>query len=252
MSGHSKWAGIKHKKAIVDAQKGKTFSKLIRELTVAARHGGDPESNPRLRLVMAKAREANMAKDKVEQAVKRGTGEIPGVHYEDIQYEGYGPGGVAILADALTDNKNRTSSEIRSLFANHGGNMAGAGSVAWLFHKKGYLIVPSSGVSEERLIELALEAGADDVAAEAAHFAVTTPLPEFERVKLALTQGRIAWESADVTMMPSSTVKVDGAKAKPLLELVEALEEHEDVQNVYANFDIPDEILNNVMGNEER
>ena len=243
MSGHSKWAGIKHKKAIVDAQKGKVFGKLIRELTVAARHGGDPEANPHLRLVMAKAREANMPKDKIEQAIKRGTGELPGVHYEEMQYEGYGPGGVAILVDALTDNKNRTSSEIRNLFTGHGGNMAGAGSVAWLFHKKGCILVRQAGVSEERLIELALEAGADDVASEGECFAVTTTLQEFERVKLALTQGRIAWESADVTMLPSSTVKVDGAKAKPLLELVEALEEHEDVQNVYANFDIPDEIL---------
>ena len=243
MSGHSKWAGIKHKKAIVDAQKGKTFGKLIREVTVAARQGGDPDANPRLRLAMAKARDANMAKDKVEQAIKRGTGEIPGVHYEEIQYEGYGPGGVAILADTLTDNKNRTSSEIRSLFANHGGNMAGAGSVAWLFHKKGFILIKQAGVSEERLIEIALEAGAEDVTSEDDNFAVTTPLQEFDRVKAALTQDRIAWESADLTMIPSTTVKVDGAKAKHVLELVEILEQHDDVQNVHANFDIPDEIL---------
>ena len=248
MSGHSKWAGIKHKKAIVDAQKGKTFGKLIRELTVAARQGGDPEANARLRLVMAKAREANMAKDKIEQAVKRGTGEIPGVHYEEIQYEGYGPGGVAILVEALTDNKNRTSSEIRNIFTGHGGNMAGAGSVAWLFHKKGYLVLPAAGVSEERLIELALDAGAEDVASESGSFTVTTPLAEFERVKTALTQGRIAWESADLTMIPSNTVKADGDKAKQVLALVELLEDHDDVQHVYANFDIPDDIISHVMG----
>ena len=248
MSGHSKWAGIKHKKAIVDAQKGKTFGKLIRELTVAARQGGDPETNPRLRLVMTKARDANMTKDKVEQAIKRGTGEIPGVHYEEIQYEGYGPGGVAVLVDALTDNKNRTSSEVRNIFTGHGGNMAGAGSVAWLFHKKGYIVIRQAGVSEERLMELVLDAGAEDVTNDGDTFTVTTPLPEFERVKTAITQGRVACESAELTMIPANTVKVDGDKAKQVLALVEALEEHDDVQHVYANFDIPDEILNAIMG----
>lgn len=244
MSGHSKWAGIKHKKAIVDAQKGKTFGKLIRELTVAARRGGDPEANPHLRLVMAKAREANMAKDKIEQAVKRGTGELPGVHYEDIQYEGYGPGGVAILVEALTDNKNRTSSEIRSLFANHGGNMAGAGSVAWQFQTKGHFLIPQAAVTEERLMELALDAGADDVAAEGEAFAVTAPLQVFERVKQAFTQAKLRVDVAELTMLPTSAVKVDGAKARQVLALITALEDHDDVHNVYANFDIPDEILN--------
>lgn len=243
MSGHSKWAGIKHKKAIVDAQKGKTFGKIIREITVAARQGGDPETNPRLRLAMMKARDANMTKDKVEQAIKRGTGEIPGVHYEEIQYEGYGPGGVAILVEALTDNKNRTSSEMRSLFTNHGGNMAGAGSVAWQFHKKGLIVVRQSAVTEDRLMELALEAGAEDVGSDGELLTVTTTLHDFERVKAALQQAKISWESADLGMIPSSTVKVDGSKARQVLQLVELLEEHDDAQNVYANFDIPDEIL---------
>ena len=244
MSGHSKWAGIKHKKAIVDAQKGKTFGKVIREITVAARHGGgDVNANPRLRLAVSKAREANMAKDKIDQAIQRGTGELPGVHYDEIQYEGYGPGGVAVLVDALTDNKNRTSSEIRNIFTGHGGNMAGAGSVAWLFHKKGYLVIKQSQTTEEQLMTVVLDAGAEDVTSEGDVFAVTTPLPEFERVRAALAQAKIPCESAEITMIPANTVKVDGAKAKQVLELVQSLEDHDDSQNVYANCDVPDDVL---------
>jgi len=243
MAGHSKWAGIKHKKAIVDAQKGQRFSKLIRELTVAARQGGDPEANPRLRLAMTKAREANMAKDKIEQAVKRGTGEIPGVTYDEMPYEGYGPGGVAILVKALTDNKNRTTSEVRNLFVNHHGNLAGTGSVAWLFQQQGYILVPRTAVTEDRVMEVVLDAGGEDVAIEGESLAVTTPLAAFDRVKQALAEAQIPMESAEVTMVPSNTVRVEGPKAKQLLELLEALEAHDDVQHVYANFDIPEELL---------
>ncbi len=245
MAGHSKWKGIKHKKAIVDAQRGKAFSKVIREITAAARlGGGNPEANPRLRLALQKSREVNLPKDSLEKAIKRGTGDLPGVAYEEMVIEGYGPGGVAILVDALTDNKNRTSAEVRSLFSKGGGNLAGAGSVSWLFQQKGVIVLPVKGLSEDQLMEIVLEAGAEDLKVEGEQAIVTTDPHALERVKQALQQRAIAWESADVTLIPSSTVRVDDvAHAKTLLALLDTLEEQEDTQHVYANFDIPDAIL---------
>lgn len=245
MAGHSKWAGIKHKKAIVDAQRGKAFSKVIREITAAARlGGGHPEANPRLRLAMLKAKDVNLPKDSLEKAIKRGTGDLPGVAYEEMVVEGYGPGGVAILVEALTDNKNRTSAELRSIFTRLGGNLAGAGSVSWLFQKKGLILLNAKTQSEDRLMEIAVDAGAEDLKVEGDQATVTTAPQSFEAVKQALQKQSIAWESAEVSMIPSTAVRVsDPAQAKALLALLDALEEDEDTQHVYANFDIPDEIL---------
>ena len=244
MSGHSKWASIKHKKGLADAKRGQAFTKLIREITVAARHGGgDPNANPRLRLVMEKAREANMPKDNVEKAIKRGTGELEGVTYEEVTYEAYGPGGIALYIEALTDNKNRTTAEIRNLLTKRGGNMAGAGATAWLFHKKGYLLVDKTVVEEERLMNTVLEAGAEDLKTEGTAFEITTDPKTFEAVKMALAAAKTPTTSAEVTMLPTTTVRVAGDDAKQVLALVESLEEQDDVQHVYANFDIPDEIL---------
>ena len=245
MAGHSKWAGIKHKKAVVDAQRGKLFSKVIREITAAARLGGGSlEGNPRLRLAVQKAREANLTKDAIEKAMKRGTGDLPGVSYEEMVMEGYGPGGVAILVELLTDNKNRTSAEIRSLFARFGGNLAGAGSVSWLLQKKGVITLSAKGVSEERLMELALEAGAEDLKVEGEQATVMSAPQALEAVKQALQQASMTWEAAEVSMVPTSTVQVDETvQAKTLLSLLDALEDHDDTQHVYANFDIPDAIL---------
>jgi len=250
MAGHSKWAGIKHKKAIVDAQRGKLFSKVIRELTAAARlGGGNPEANPRLRLAVQKAREGNLPKDTIEKAIKRGTGDLPGVSYDEMVMEGYGPAGVAILVEALTDNKNRTSAELRSIFTRLGGNLAGAGSVSWLFQKKGLLSLKARGVNEERLMEIALDAGAEDLKTEDDQIVVTATPQAFEAVKQALQSAGFAVESAELTMVPSSTVRVeDSAQAKALLALLDALEEHEDTQQVFANFDIPDALLASLAG----
>ena len=249
MSGHSKWAGIKHKKAIVDAQRGKAFTKVVREIMVAAKHGGaSPDGNPRLRLAMTKAREVNLPKDKIEQAIKKGTGELPGVSYEETVFEGYGPGGVAILVEALTDNKNRTSAEIRSTFTKRNGNLAGAGSVSWLFQRKGYILVNAPVSDEEKILSIVLDRGAEDVAREGEGFAITTDPHHFEEVKQALADANIPVESADLTKIPQNQVRVAGNDATQVLALVEALEEHDDVQQVYANFDIPDEILKTVAG----
>lgn len=244
MSGHSKWASIKHKKGLADAKRGQAFTKLIREITVAARHGGgDPNANPRLRLVMEKAREANMPKDNVEKAIKRGTGELEGVTYEEVTYEAYAHGGVALYIEALTDNKNRTTAEVRNLLTKRGGNMAGAGATAWIFHKKGYLLVDKTVVEEERLMNTVLEAGAEDLKTEGTAFEITTDPKAFEAVKQALAAAKIPTTSAEITMLPTTTVRVAGSDAKQVLGLVESLEEQDDVQHVYANFDIPDEIL---------
>ena len=245
MAGHSKWAGIKHKKAVVDVQRGKVFSKVIRELTAAARlGGGNPEANPRLRLAIAKAREANLPKDTLDKAIKRGTGDLPGVAYEEMVMEAYGPGGVGILIEALTDNKNRTSAELRSLLTSNGGSAAGAGSVSWLFQKKGLITLNAVGLGEERLMEIVLEAGAEDLRIEGEQATVTTGAHGLEAVKQALQKASITWETAELAMVPSSTVRVeDAAQAKALLGLLDALEDHDDTQHVYANFDIPDAIL---------
>lgn len=243
MSGHSKWASIKHKKGAADAKRGKLFSKIIKEITIAARQGGDPDKNPSLRTAITKAKESNMPADNIERAIKRGTGELPGVSYEQVTYEGYAPGGVAIMVEVLTDNKNRTTSEVRSIFSKRGGNMAGTGSVSWIFHKKGYLLIEKSKVEEDRLMSIVLEAGAEDMKSEDSNFEVTTDIKDFEKVKQALKDAGIEPQVAELTMVPSSTIKVMGEHAKQVLALVESIEEHDDVQNVYSNFDIPDQIL---------
>lgn len=245
MSGHSKWAGIKHKKALVDARRGKLFSKLSKEIAVAARQGGgDSDANHRLRLAVSHARDANMPSENIERAIKKGTGELPGTTYEELIYEGYGPGGVAILVEAMTDNKNRTTSDIRNIFSKRNGNLSGHGSVSWLFHKKGFILVNKSEVEEDNLMTIVLESGAEDMKAESDSFEITTSIEDFEKVKKSLEKNNIKLEAAELTMIPASTVKVgDERGARQMLALVEALEEHDDVQNVAANFDIPDEFL---------
>ncbi|MBI5144070.1 MAG: YebC/PmpR family DNA-binding transcriptional regulator [Candidatus Omnitrophica bacterium] len=243
MSGHSKWATIKHKKAATDAKRGQLFTKLIKEVTVAARGGGNPETNPRLRVAIERAKEASMPQDNIERAIKKGTGQLEGVSYEDVTLEGYGPGGIAIYIEALTDNKNRTTSEVRTIFAKKGGNMAGAGSVSWMFEKKGYIVVSKKTIDEDKLMGIVLDAGAEDMVTEEENHAVKTEPQDFYKVKKALEDAGIKTESAEITLVPKSTVKVTGGDAKKVLDLVDAIEEHEDVQNVYANFDIPDELL---------
>jgi YebC/PmpR family DNA-binding regulatory protein len=244
MSGHSKWKTNKGKKMAADAKKGAAYTKLIKEITVAAREGGgNPDTNIRLRTIMSRAKEANMPSDNVKMAIKRGTGELPGVVYETVMYEAYGPGGVAIFIEALTDNKNRTTAELRNIMSKKGGNMAGAGSVSWMFNKKGYILIERSQGQEEELMTIALDSGAEDFKSDDKNYEITTSVPDFERVKQALADKGIKLQTAEVTMVPTSTIKVAGNDAKQVLALVEALEEHDDVQQVYANFDIPDEIL---------
>jgi len=244
MSGHSKWKTQKNKKAAADAVKGKAFTKATKEITVAAKDGGgDPDTNPRLRFALVKAREVNMPKDNIEKAIKKGTGELPGVVYETIYYEVYGPGGVAIMVEALTDNKNRAAAEIKNILSRRGGNMAGPGAVSRFFHKKGLLIVERSRIDEDKLMDIVLNAGAEDMKTEDKIYEITTDTKDFEKVKEALQKNGVELQLGEVTMIPTMTVKVAGNNAKQVLALVDALEEYEDVQNVYANFDIPDEIL---------
>ncbi|MBL7157350.1 MAG: YebC/PmpR family DNA-binding transcriptional regulator [Candidatus Omnitrophica bacterium] len=250
MSGHSKWASIKHKKGAQDAKRGKLFTKLIREITVSARQsGGSPDSNPRLRLAIQRAKDANMPQNNIERALKKGTGELEGTHYEEITYEGYGPGGVAIIIDVLTDNKNRATGEIRNIFSKKGGNMAGQGSVSWIFEKKGYIVVNKDTIEEDKLMSIVLEAGAEDLKTEETAYAVTTEPGDFDKVKKALEDKNVKIEVAEITSVPKNTIKVIGEDAKKVLSLVNELEENDDVQNVYANFDIPDSILKELEGN---
>jgi YebC/PmpR family DNA-binding regulatory protein len=244
MSGHSKWSTIKHKKAAKDAKKGRIFTKLIKEITVAARMGGgDINANPRLRTAVITARANSMPGDNIERAIKKGTGELEGVSYEEIQYEGYGPGGAAILAQVLTDNKNRTVSEIRRLFAKHGGNLGETGCVAWMFDKKGVITVERSQIDEDRLMGFVLEAGAEDVKDEGDLFEVVTQPEDFEKVKEALDREKVVLTSAQITMVPKNTVTVGEKHVEQILKLTEELEDHDDVQSVSANFDIPSEYL---------
>ena len=245
MSGHSKWASIKHKKGALDAKRGALFTKIIKEITVAAKNGGGKlEANPRLRTAIQKAKESNMPADNIDRAIKKGTGELPGVVYEEITYEGYGPGGVAILIEALTDNKNRTTAEVRNILEKKGGSMSGAGSVAWQFHNKGFIVVQKNVVDEEKLMSIVLDAGASDFSAEGDSYEITAEPQDFENVKKAVQDSKIAITSAEVTRIPQATVKVSAANdAKNVLAMVESLEEHDDIQNVYSNLDIPDEIL---------
>lgn len=245
MSGHSRWAGIKHKKGLADVKRGKLFTKIIREITIAARMGGGaPESNPRLRKAMEDAREANMPADNMKKAIQRGTGEIEGVHYDELMYEGYGPGGVAVMVEITTDNKNRTAGEIRRLFSQYGGNLGESGSVSWMFSSKGLITVDKTKSTEDQLMSLALDAGAEDLAVEDPEvYEITTQPADFEKVKKALDDQQIPMVSADVTMLPKTYVKLTGAPAGQMMNLMNGLEEHDDVKNVYANFDIPKEII---------
>ena len=242
MSGHSKWSTIKHKKAAKDAKRGKIFTKLIKEITVAARMGGgDVNANPRLRTAVTTARAQSMPTDNIERAIKKGTGELEGVTYEEVQYEGYGPAGVAIMLQILTDNRNRTVAEIRNLFGKNGGNLGENGCVGWMFSKKGIITVDKSAVAEDKLFEVALEAGADDIADAGEAFEVTTPPDALEDVKTALDTAGIATMSAEVTMVAQNTITVRGDDAEQTIKLLEALEDHDDVQKVSANADIPQE-----------
>ena len=247
MSGHSKWHSIKHKKAAVDAKRGKTFTKVIRELTIAARTGGsDPESNPRLRTAMQAARDANMPKDNIEKAIKRGTGELPGTTYEEVHYEGYGPGGIAIFIEATTDNRNRIASEIRHIFTRHNSNLGEAGCVSWMFTRKGIILVPGNAADEDKLMEATLEAGAEDLVNNGDSFTIYTNPKDTESVRKYLEDKGIKVESASETMVPNTTVKVDGKDAELLLKLLNALEDHDDVQRVSANFEVSDELLEKI------
>ena len=244
MSGHSKWSTIKHKKGAADAKRGKIFTRLIKEITVAARMGGgNPDHNPRLRSAIAEAKSNNMPASNIDRAIKKGTGELEGVSYEEVTYEGYGPGGVAIMAETITDNKNRTAGEIRKIFSKGNGNMGEQNCVGWMFDSKGLIVVNKDAISEDKLMEVALEAGAEDIEDEEDTFQVVTDPGSFQGVKDALEQAEVPMVSAKLDKIPQNTVRVEGKDAAQVLKLAEALEEHDDVQNVYANFDIdPDSI----------
>jgi len=247
MSGHSKWSSIKHKKAATDAKRGKIFTKLIKEITVAARTGGgDADANARLRSAILAAKNVNMPKDNIERAIKKGTGELEGVSYEESIYEGYGPGGAAVLVESLTDNKNRTVAEVRSIFNKNGGSLGEYGCVAWMFQKKGYIVVESKAVDEETLMETALEAGAEDIKEDEGTFEVITATEDFEDVKEAIDKASIPYSVAEITMLPQSTANLLGKEAEQMVRLMEMLEDCDDVQKVYTNADIPEEIVDNL------
>ncbi len=247
MSGHSKWSSIKHKKAATDAKRGKIFTKLIKEITVAARMGGgDLEANPRLRAAVAAGKSENMPKDNIERAIKKGTGDLEGVNYEESIYEGYGPGGAAVLVESLTDNKNRTVADVRSIFGKNGGSLGENGCVAWMFDKKGYVAVESAAVDEEVLMEVALEAGAEDIREDDSNFEVITDLSDFEAVKQAIEQASIPYITAEITMLPQTTANLVGKEAEQMVRLMEMLEDCDDVQKVYTNADIPEDIINSM------
>ncbi len=248
MSGHSKWSTIKRKKGANDAKRGKIFTKLIKEITIAARMGGgDPEGNPRLRSAVTAAKGENMPKENIERAIKKGTGDLDGAIYEEIMYEGYGPGGVAVLVETMTDNKNRTVADIRHFFAKSGGNLGESGCVAWMFDKKGTLTVARDGVSEEELMDLALEAGAEDVIEEEDSFQIVTAPEDFNDVVDRLEKGNVAFSEATLSMVPKNTIEVTEEKAaRSLLRLLENLEDHDDVQKVHANFDIDDSLMEQI------
>jgi YebC/PmpR family DNA-binding regulatory protein len=242
MSGHSKWSSIKHKKAATDAKRGKIFTRFIRELTIAARSGGgDPESNSRLRHAIDGARAANMPSDNIKKAIQRGTGELDGVNYEEFSYEGYGPGGVAILADAMTDNKNRTVSEVRHVFEKYNGNLGQQGCVSWMFTRKGVILVPQSAIGEDELMEIIVENGAEDMVKEGTSYEITTATEDFDKVHEALKAKKLPIESAEISKVPSTYIKLEGRQAEQMLKLYDKLEELDDIQNVWSNFDISDE-----------
>jgi YebC/PmpR family DNA-binding regulatory protein len=241
MSGHSKWHSIKHKKAAADAKRGKIFTSLIKEITVAARiSGGDPDGNPRLRSAILAAKAVNMPSENIKRAIQKGTGELPGQSYEDATYEGYGPGGIAMLVEAVTDNKNRTVSEIRHVFAKHGGNLGESGCVAWMFHKKGYIVVDKAKADEDTLLSIALEAGADDMKESGSTFEIYTGPENYEAVVGALKKNHIEIATSEVSMIPQSYTKLQGKPAQQMIKLMEALDEHDDVQKIHANSEIED------------
>ena len=239
MSGHSKWHTIKHKKGAADAKRGKIFTRIIKELTVAARNGGgDPGSNPRLRTIIAEAKSVNMPADNIKRAIQRGTGELPGVSYEEVVYEGYGPGGAAVIIEALTDNRNRTVGELRHMLTKHNGNLAESNAVAWMFSKKGYIVVDKAAANEEALLNAVLEAGGDDLRDDGDSWEVITEPPAFEKVRDAIKALGIEPASAQVAMLPQNYVKLEGKAAQQMIRLMEALEEHEDSKKVWSNADI--------------
>jgi len=244
MSGHSKWHSIKHKKGAIDAKRGRMFTKLIKEITIAARiGGGDQEGNPRLRKAIADAKDVNMPADNIKRAIQKGTGELEGGQLDELQYEGYGPGGVAMIVDVVTDNRNRTVSEIRHVFSKNGGNMGEAGSVAWMLHKKGYIAIDKSKADEDTLMALAIDAGADDFTSDESSYEIYTSPDVFDKVLNAVKAKGIQTITAEISMIPQNYIKVEGKTAQQLVKLMEALEEHDDVQHVYANFDIEESEL---------
>jgi YebC/PmpR family DNA-binding regulatory protein len=251
MSGHNKWASIKHKKAATDAKRGKIFTKIIREIVVASKEGGGQiENNARLRKAVEDAKEANMPQDNIKKAIQRGTGEIPGAVYEELSYEGYGPGGVALIVEATTDNKNRTASDIRKMFSNHGGNLGEAGCVGWMFERKGYITVDKSASDENALMDLVLEAGAIDFKSEEGNdfYEIITESSDLEKVKKSLKDKNLNIASSEISMLPQTYIKLAGDDAAKMLKLMDILEEHDDVKNVYANFDISEEEMNQING----
>jgi YebC/PmpR family DNA-binding regulatory protein len=248
MSGHSKWATIKHKKGALDAKRGKIFTRLIKEISIAAKNGGDPDTNPRLRGAIAAAKAENMPADNIKRAIQRGTGELPGATYEEFSLEGYGPGGAAVLLDINTDNRNRTVSEIRHAFGKNGGNMAEAGAVSWMFHKKGDIVVLKTAAKEDDLMGIVLEAGAEDVRDDGDNWEVLSEPSVYEAVLEAVKKAGIEPVSSSVSMIPQNYIKLEGAAASQMIRLMEALEEHDDVQNVHSNFDIDQKLLEEVAG----
>ena len=247
MSGHSKWSTIKHKKGAADAKRGKIFTKVIKEITVAARiGGGDIDGNPRLRLAVQKAKEVNMPQENVTRAIKKGTGELEGVQYEETSYEGYGPGGVAIFMEVMTDNKNRTVGELRATLGKNGGNMGENGCVAWIFEQKGLITVKIAEKGEEELLELAIDAGGDDMQTIDDYYEITTSVESFEPVRKAIEDAGIKTQSSDLTRIPQNTVNVEEKHCKSLLRLMDTLEDHDDIQKVYANFKITDEVMSTI------
>jgi YebC/PmpR family DNA-binding regulatory protein len=246
MSGHSKWATIKHKKAALDAKRGKSFTRIIKEIMIAARSGGDPDGNPRLRTAILAAKAVSMPSDNIKKAVMRGTGELEGGQIEEVMFEGYGPGGAAVLVNVATDNRNRTVSEIRHVFGKNGGNMAAAGAVAYLFHKKGDIVVPKNAAKEDDLMSIVLEAGADDLRDDGENWEILTDPSAFEAVVEAVKKAGIQPTTAEVAMIPQNYIKLEGSQAAQMIRLVEAFEEHDDVQNVHSNFDIDEKLLEEV------
>jgi YebC/PmpR family DNA-binding regulatory protein len=246
MSGHSKWATIKHKKGALDAKRGKIFTRLIKEISMAAKSGGDPDKNPRLRTAIQAAKAENMPADNIKRAIQRGTGELPGATYEEFSLEGYGPGGVALLVEISSDNRNRTVSEIRHVFTKNGGNMAEAGAVSWMFHKKGDIILPKAAAKEDDLMNIVLESGGEDLKDEGEHWEILTDPGSYEGVLDAVKKAGLQPVSASVAMIPQNYIKLEGQNAHTMIRLVEALEDHDDVQHVHSNFDIDQKVLEEV------